>query len=107
MNISTICVLATILTMFTAGITSNASAAGFTITMETDKDVYDHASVITVTGNVEPVDPNGSDVTFIVERTDPTGIADIGQVSVNSDGSFSITINTAASSMKYDTIYLI
>jgi predicted secreted protein with PEFG-CTERM motif len=107
MNISTICVLATILTMFTAGITSNASAAGFTITMETDKDVYDHASVITVTGNVEPVDPNGSDVTFIVERAEPIGIADIGQVSVNSDGGFSITINTAANSMKYDTAYLI
>jgi len=107
MNISTICVLATILTMFTAGITSNASAAGFTITMETDKDVYDHASVITVTGNVEPIDPNGSDVTFIVERAEPIGIADIGQVSVNSDGGFSITINTAANSMKYDTAYLI
>ena len=107
MNISAICVLVGILTMFTTGITSEASAAGFTITMETDKGVYDHASVITVTGNVEPIDPNGSDVTFIVERTDPTGIADIGQVSVNSDGSFSITINTAASSMKYDTTYLI
>ena len=107
MNISAICVLVGILTMFTTGITSEVSAAGFTITMETDKDVYDHASVITVTGNVEPIDPNGSDVTFIVERTDPTGIADIGQVSVNSDGSFSITINTAASSMKYDTTYLI
>ena len=107
MNISTICVLATILTMFTAGITSNASAAGFTITMETDKDVYDHASLITITGNVEPVDPNGSDVTFIVERAEPIGIADIGQVSVNPDGGFSITINTAANSMKYDTAYLI
>ena len=107
MNISAICVLVGILTMFTTGITSEASAAGFTITMETDKDVYDHASVIIVTGNVEPVNPNGSDVTFIVERTDPIGIADIGQVSVNSDGGFSITINTAANSMKYDTTYLI
>ena len=107
MNISAICVLVGILTMFTTGITSEASAAGFTITMETDKDVYDHASVITVTGNVEPIDPNGSDVTFIVERVEPIGIADIGQVSVNSDGGFSITINTAANSMKYDTAYLI
>jgi len=107
MNVSAICVLVAILTIFTAGITSEVSAAGFTITMETDKAVYDHASKITVTGNVEPIDPNGSDVTFIVERAEPIGIADIGQVSVNSDGSFSITINTAASSMKYDTIYLI
>ena len=107
MNIAAICMLVATLTMFTAGVTSEVSAAGFTITMETDKAVYDHASVITVTGNVEPVDPNGSDVTFIVERAEPIGIADIGQVSVNSNGGFSITINTAANSMKYDTTYMI
>jgi len=107
MNVSAICVLVATLTIFTAGITSEVSAVGFTITMETDNTVYDHASVITVTGNVEPVDPNGSDVTFIVERAEPIGIADIGQVSVNSNGGFSITINTAANSMKYDTTYLI
>ena len=107
MNISTICVLATILTMFTAGITSNASAAGFTITMETDNAVYDHVSVITVTGHVEPVDSNGSDVTIIIVRAVPSGIAGIAQVSVNSDGDFSTMINTATGSMKYDTTYLI
>ena len=107
MNISTICVLVGILTMFTTGITSEASAAGFTITMESDKAVYDHASLITITGHVEPIDPNGSDVTFIVERTDPIGIAGIGQVKVKSNGDFSITVNTAAGSMKYDTTYLI
>jgi len=107
MNISAICVLVVTLTIFTAGITSEVSAAGFTITMETDKDVYDHSSVITVTGNVEPVDPNGSDVTIIIERAVPSGIAGIAQVSVNSDGDFSTTINTATGSMKYDTTYLI
>ena len=107
MNISTICVLVGILTMFTAGITSDASAVGFTITMETDKDVYDHASMITVTGHVEPVDPNGSDVTIVIERTEPTGIAGFDQVSVNSNGDFSATINTASHGMKYDTTYMI
>ncbi len=107
MNISAICVLVATLTIFTAGITSEVSAVGFTITMETDKTVYDHASVITVTGNVEPVDPNGSDVTIIIERAVPSGIAGIAQVSVNSDGDFSTTINTATGSMKYDTTYLI
>nr|AIF01226.1 hypothetical protein [uncultured marine thaumarchaeote KM3_144_G01] len=95
------------MTIFTAGITSEVSAAGFTITMETDKTVYDHASVITITGNVEPVDPNGSDVTIIIERAVPSGIAGIAQVSVNSDGDFSTTINTTTGSMKYDTTYLI
>ena len=107
MNVSAVCVLVVTLTIFTAGITSEVSAAGFTITMKTDKDVYDHASVITVTGNVEPVDPNNSDVTIIIERAVPSGIAGIAQVSVNSDGDFSTTINTATGSMKYDTTYLI
>jgi len=107
MNVGAICVLVATLTIFTAGITSEVSAAGFTITMETDKAVYDHASVITVTGHVEPVDPNGSDLTIIIERAVPSGIAGIAQVSVNSDGDFSTTINTATGSMKYDTTYLI
>ena len=107
MNISAVCVLIATLTIFTAGITSEVSAVGFTITMETDKTVYDHASVITVTGNVEPVDPNNSDVTIIIVRAVPSGIAGIAQVSVNSDGDFSTTINTATGSMKYDTTYLI
>ena len=107
MNVSAICVLVATLTIFTAGITSEVSAVGFTITMETDNAVYDHASVITVTGNVEPVDPNGSDVTIIIVRAVPSGIAGIAQVSVNSDGDFSTTINTATGSMKYDTTYLI
>ena len=107
MNVSAICVLVVTLTIFTAGITSEVSAVGFTITMETDNAVYDHASVITVTGHVEPVDPNGSDVTIIIVRAVPSGIAGIAQVSVNSDGDFSTTINTATGSMKYDTTYLI
>ena len=107
MNVSAICVLVATLTIFTAGITSEVSAVGFTITMETDNTVYDHASVITVTGNVEPVDPNNSDVTIVIERAVPSGIAGIAQVSVNSDGDFSTTINTATGSMKYDTTYLI
>ena len=107
MNVSAVCVLVATLTIFTVGITSEVSAVGFTITMETDKTVYDHASVITVTGNVEPVDPNNSDVTIIIVRAVPSGIAGIAQVSVNSDGDFSTTINTATGSMKYDTTYLI
>ena len=107
MNISAICVLIATLAIFTAGITSEVSAIGFTITMETDKGVYDHSSVITVTGHVEPIDPNGSDVTIVIERADPIGITGFDQVSVDSSGNFSTTINTATGSMKYDTTYLI
>ena len=43
------------------GLASQAYAA-FTITMETDKNIYDHSSVITVTGQAEPVDPAGTEV---------------------------------------------
>jgi len=87
------------------GIVSQAYAA-FTITMETDKDVYDHSSVITVTGQVDPI-AEGSEVTFIVQRLNPVGITHIDQISVNSDGIFSTTISTATPTMKYDGTYLI
>ena len=87
-------------------ITSQAFAAT-TITMETDNDIYDHASEIIVTGHIEPVDLRGSDVTIIVKRLNPVGIAQIAQVSVNSDGNFSTTINTANAAMKYDGTYVI
>ena len=87
------------------GIVSQAYAV-FTITMETDKDVYDHSSVITVTGQVDPI-AEGSEVTFIVQRLNPVGITHIDQISVNSDGSFSTTISTATPTMKYDGTYLI
>jgi len=87
------------------GIVSQAYAA-FTITMETDKDVYDHSSVITVTGQVDPI-AEGSEVNFIVQRLNPVGITHIDQISVNSDGVFSTTISTATPTMKYDGTYLI
>ena len=75
------------------GIVSQAYA-GFTITIETDKDVYDHSSVITVTGQAEPVDPN-SEVSIQVWA--PNGnLVDIAQVSVNSDGNFSAMFNTTS-----------
>ena len=88
------------------GIVSQAYAA-FTITMETDKDVYDHSSVITVTGQVEPIDEQGSEVAIIVKSTNPPGVVQIDQIAVNSDGSFSTTIDTANVIMKKDGTYLI
>jgi len=94
-----------ILILAGTGFVSQAFAA-FTITMETDKDIYDHSSVITVTGQVDPI-AEGSEVTFIVQRLNPAGITQIDQISVNSDGSFSTTISTASDMMKYDGTYLI
>ena len=93
-----------ILILAGTGIVSQAFAAT-TITMETDNEIYDHASEIIVTGHIEPVDLRGSEITIIVKRLNPLGIAQIAQVSVNSDGSFSTTIETANAAMKYDGIY--
>ena len=106
MNKHVLFVAVTILILVGTGAVSQAYA-GFTITIETDKDVYDHSSVITVTGQVEPIDPQGTEVTIIVKRMDPVGLVQIDQIAVNSDGSFSTTIMTENSKMKYDGTYLI
>ena len=93
MNKHVLFVAVTILILAGTGIVSQAYAA-FTITIETDKDVYDHSSVITVTGQTEPVDPN-SEVSIQVWA--PNGnLVDIAQVSVNSDGNFSAMFNTTS-----------
>ena len=103
MNKHVLFAVVTILILAGTGIVSQAYAA-FTITMETDKDVYDHSSVITVTGQAEPVDPQGSDVSIQIFA--PNGnLAYVAQVSVNSDGNFSTTINTA--SLQSDGTYVI
>ena len=92
-----------ILILAGTGLASQAYAA-FTITMETDKNIYDHSSVIIVTGQAEPVDTEGSEVSIQVFA--PNGnLAYVAQVSVNSDGDFSATINTA--SLKSDGTYMI
>jgi len=106
MNSYVMLVPVAILILAGTGFVSQAFAA-FTITMETDKDIYDHSSVITVTGHVDPVDPAGSEVTIIVKRMNPVGLVQIAQAPVNSDGSFSTTIETASATMKYDGMYQI
>jgi len=103
MNKHVLFVAVAILILAGTGIVSQAYAA-FTITMETDKDVYDHSSVITVTGQAEPVDPQGSDVSIQIFA--PNGnLATVAQVTPSSDGSFSTMINTA--SLKSDGTYMI
>jgi len=103
MNSYVMLVPVTILILAGTGIVSQAYAA-FTITMETDKDVYDHSSMITVTGQAVPIDPQGSDVSIQVFA--PNGnLATVAQVTPSSDGSFSTMINTA--SLKSDGTYMI
>ena len=94
----------TILILAGTGVVSQAFAATV-ITIETDKDIYDHASTIILTGNVDPVDLRGSEVTIMCKSPGGTGVCGIYQLSVNSDGDFSVSIKTATFLMKKDGIY--
>ena len=103
MNKHVLFVAVAILILAGTGIVSQAYAA-FTITIETDKDVYDHSSVITVTGQAEPVDPN-SEVSITV--TAPNGnIISIDQITP-SDGSYATTIEVGGSLWNQDGMYTI
>ena len=77
-----------ILILTGTGIVSQAFAT--TITIETDSGVYDHLSIITITGTVNPVDQY--EVPVIITIISPQGnIAGVAQISVNDGGSFSTT----------------
>ena len=104
MNSNVMVALVAILILGGTGIASQAFAATI-LTMETDKDVYDHASTIILTGNVDPVDLRGSEVTIMCKSPGGMGVCGIYQLSVNSDGNFSVSINTATFLMKKDGTY--
>ena len=83
-----------------------SQAFAVSITVETDSDVYDHSSSITVTGTVDPVDPN--EVPVIIMVIAPNGnIAYVNQISLNSDGTFSAEISTKSKLMKDNGSYQI
>nr|ABZ06941.1 hypothetical protein ALOHA_HF4000ANIW93I24ctg1g15 [uncultured marine crenarchaeote HF4000_ANIW93I24] len=104
MNSYIMLVPVTILILAGTGVVSQAFAATV-ITIETDNDIYDHASTIILTGNVDPVDLRGSEVTIMCKSPGGMGVCGIYQLSVNSDGNFSVSINTATFLMKKDGIY--
>jgi len=87
------------------GIVSQAYAAT-TITIETDKNVYDHTDTITITGTVSPVDQNEVPVTIMLVNQ-YTSIVEINQLVVNSDGSWSgqIVLNPENRLQSEDGIY--
>jgi predicted secreted protein with PEFG-CTERM motif len=87
MNKHVLFVAVTILILAGTGIVSQAFAAT-TITIETDKNVYDHTDTITITGTVSPVDENEVPVTLMLVNQ-YTSIVEINQLVVNSDGSWS------------------
>jgi len=104
MNVQSIVLLLAIVSVGGMGITSQAFAADEPINFETDGDTYDHDSVISIDGTVS--NPGkGADISIVVSG--PMGIAQIDQIAVSSDGSWSTTINTANKLMKYDGEYKI
>ena len=65
---------------------------------------FDHNSTIEITGHVGNI-RDGTPVTVIV--TGATGVVTIEQITPSSDGSFSLSVNTASPLMKYDGEYKI
>ena len=65
---------------------------------------FDHNSTIKITGQVGNI-RDGTPVTVIV--TGATGVVTIEQLTPSSDGSFSLSVNTASPLMKYDGEYKI
>ncbi len=75
------------------------------VSIWTDAEVYDHDSIITVEGTVANI-KHGFPVTITV--IGPTNnIVTIDQVNLNSDGTYSTTLNTAGALWKYDGTYTI
>ena len=87
------------------GLASQAFAAT-TITIETDKNVYDHTDTITITGTVFPVDENEVPVTIMLVNQ-YTSIVEINQLFVNSDGNWSgeIVLNPENRLQSEDGVY--
>jgi len=105
MNKQVLFVAVTILILAGTGLASQAFAAT-TITIETDKNVYDHTDTITITGTVFPVDQNEVPVTIMLVNQ-YTSIVEINQLVVNSDGSWSgqIILNPENRLQSEDGVY--
>jgi len=105
MNKHVLFVAVTILILAGTGIVSQAFAAT-TITIETDKNVYDHTDTIMITGTVSPVDENEVPVTIMLVNQ-YTSIVEINQLFVNSDGSWSgqIVLNPENRLQSEDGVY--
>jgi len=105
MNMYVTPVLVAILILTGTGLTSQAFAATI-ITINTDKSVYDHTDIITITGTVDPVDLNDVPVTILFVNQ-YNSLITIDQPVVNSDGSWSsqIVLNPEDRLQSEDGVY--
>jgi len=105
MNKHVMLVLVTILILTSTGFASQAFAAT-TITIGTDKSVYDHTDTITITGTVDPVNEYEMPVSILFVNQ-YNSIVEIAQLFVNSDGSWSgqIVLNPENHLQSEDGVY--
>ena len=105
MNSYVMPVLVAILILSTTGLASQAFAAT-TITINTDKSVYDHTDTITITGTVDPVNEYEMPVSILFVNQ-YNSIVEIDQLFVNSDGSWSgqIVLNPDNHLQSEDGVY--
>ena len=98
-------VLVAILILTGTGLASQAFAATV-ITINTDKDVYDHTDIITITGTVDPVNEYEMPVSILFVNQ-YNSIVEIAQLYVNSDGSWSgqIVLNPENHLQSEDGVY--
>ena len=115
MNVQSIVLLMAVMAVGSMGAASQAFAANDAMGMqhgdsaiplqiESNGVNFDHNSTIEITGQVGNI-RDGTPVTVIV--TGATGVVTIEQLTPSSDGSFSLSINTASPLMKYDGEYKI
>jgi len=105
MNNHVMPVLVAILILTGTGLASQAFAATV-ITINTDKNVYDHTDTITITGTVFPVDGNEVPITILFVNPYPS-VVEVAQLFVNSDGSWSgqIVLNPENRLQSEDGVY--
>ena len=105
MNNHVMVALVAVLILAGTGLASQAFAAT-TITINTDKDVYDHTDTITITGTVDPVNEYEMPVSILFVNQ-YNSIVEIAQLFVNSDGSWSgqIVLNPENHLQSEDGVY--
>ena len=103
MNVQSIVLLMAVMAVGSMGAASQAFA-DVPLDIEVNGDTFDHASTIIVDGQIGDL-RTGTPVTVIV--TGSNGVVTIEQITPSSDGSFSVSINTASPLMKYDGEYKI
>jgi len=98
-------VLVAMLILTGTGLASQAFAAT-TITINTDKSVYDHTDTITITGTVDPVNEYEMPVAVLLINQ-YNSVVTIAQLDVNNDGSWSgqIVLNPEDRLQSEDGVY--